>query len=56
MGLLDDLFSDPFDLNNDGKMDMGESFLEYMIFKEVMKEEDEEKGEQDHDDRTGSLL
>lgn len=47
MGFLDDLFSDPFDLNNDGKMDMGESFLEYMIFREVMKEEEEEDDEEE---------
>lgn len=41
MGFFDGLFSDPFDFNGDGKVDLGESFMEYMMFNEVMREEDD---------------
>ena len=35
----DDFFGGMFDFNGDGKTDLGEEFLAYQIFEEVMKEE-----------------
>ena len=36
-------FGDLFDLNGDGELDMGEQFMDYMAFEEVMREEDDEE-------------
>ena len=37
-----------FDMNHDGKLDAGEQFFEFMVFNEMMKEEDKE-GKDDDD-------
>ena len=34
------LFNKMFDMNHDGKLDAGEQFLEFMMFNEMMKEEE----------------
>lgn len=40
--------NDPFDLDGDGKVDIGESFIEYMTFNEIMKgHEDPDESEDD---------
>lgn len=35
-------FNKMFDMNHDGKLDAGEQFLEFIVFNEMMKEEEEE--------------
>ena len=34
----------PFDLNNDGKVDAGEQFMAYKLFEEMTKGTDKKKG------------
>ena len=41
------IFDNPFDLNKDGRLDAAESFLEFMVFNEVMKEDEDEDDEDD---------
>ena len=48
-------FDDMFDLNHDGRIDLGEEFLAYKMFEEVTREdeafdEDEEFPEDEDDD------
>lgn len=45
MGFLDNLFSDPFDLDNNGKRTIDEDFIEYMMFKEIMYDKSDEVDE-----------
>lgn len=45
MGFLDNLFSDPFDLDNSGKRTLDEDFIEYMMFKEIMYDKSDEVDE-----------
>ncbi len=41
MGIFDDsLFGGLFDLNGDGKVDIGEEFMAYKMFEEVTKDDD----------------
>ena len=44
MGFFDDIFGQPFggmfDMNGDGKTDMAEEWLGYMVMNECLKEED----------------
>jgi len=46
MGFFDDIFGQPFggmfDMNGDGKTDLGEEWLGYMVINECMKEDEEE--------------
>ncbi|MBO4897388.1 MAG: hypothetical protein J5590_03730 [Clostridia bacterium] len=46
MGFFDGLF----DINGDGKVDFEDDFLNFMIFNECMKEEEEDEFELDLDD------
>ena len=39
----DDLFGGMFDFDGDGKTDIGEEFLAYMMFEELSKDEDKSK-------------
>lgn len=39
-----DLFGDPFDINGDGKVDIGEEFVAFMMFNEMMKGQENESG------------
>ena len=41
------IFDNPFDLNKDGRLDAAESFLEFMVFNEVMNEDGEEADEKE---------
>ena len=55
MGFFDDIFGQPFggmfDMNGDGKTDLGEEWLGYMVINECMKEDEEEKfSEEDVED------
>ena len=49
MGFFDDIFGQPFggmfDMNGDGKTDLGEEWLGYMVINECMKEEKENAAE-----------
>ena len=47
MGFLDDLFSDPFDLDGNGKRSLDEDFMEFMMFNEVMKESNDYEPDSD---------
>lgn len=51
----DDFFGGMFDFNGDGKTDLGEEFLAYQIFEEVMKEETNDTESDDDDDGFDSL-
>ena len=51
----DDYFGGMFDFNGDGKTDIGEEFLAYQIFEEVMKEETDDTESDDDDDDFDSL-
>ena len=43
MGLFDNsLFGDMFDLNGDGKTDLGEEFMAYKMYEEVTREDDDD--------------
>ena len=53
MGFFDSLFSDPFDLDGNGKRSLDENIMEFMMFNEVMKESndcDADSEELDNDD------
>lgn len=45
MSFLDDLFENPFggmfDINGDGKEDLGEQWLGFMVINECLKEDDD---------------
>ena len=42
-------FGDLFDLNGDGELDMGEQFMDYMAFEEVMKSDEDPMEDTDID-------
>lgn len=45
MGIFDDsILGGLFDLNGDGKVDLGEEFMAYKMFEEVTKDEDSDDG------------
>ena len=43
-------FGKLFDLDNSGDLDMGEQFLDFMVFTEMIKEDSEELFDDDDDD------
>jgi len=44
MGLFD---SSMFDLNGDGKVDIGEEFMAYKMYEDVISDDDEESDDED---------
>ena len=59
MGFFDDIFGQPFggmfDMNGDGKTDLGEEWLGYMVIKECMKEEKENSADYSFSGGSGLL-
>lgn len=54
MGIFDDSFlGGMFDLNKDGKVDLGEEFMAFKMFEEVTREDEDEDDDlfKDEDDR-----
>ena len=49
MGIFGELFGDLFDLNGDGNIDPAEDYLAYNVFKETMKDDDDELDNLDND-------
>lgn len=44
MGILDDLLGGFFDLDGDGRTDLGEEFMAFQFFEEMKKEERKRQG------------
>ena len=43
------IFGNMFDLNRDGKLDAMERAMDFMLFEELTREEDEEEGDSDEE-------
>lgn len=49
MGIFGGLFGDLFDLNGDGNIDPAEDYLGYNVFRETMKDDDDDLDDFDDD-------